>query len=72
MISIKWHNDNNSHIGKSTCGKYLIEILDNKGHFEYIIKENKHITHKSSKPHDSIEDAKRVISTLLSMKYLFI
>lgn len=72
MINIKWHNDNNSIIGKSTCGKYLIEILDNRGHFEFIIKENKNITHKSSKTHDSIEDAKRVISTLLSMKYLFI
>lgn len=72
MINIKWHIDNDSHIGKSTCGKYFIEIINNKGNYEYVIKENKNITHKSSKPHDSIEDAKRVISTLLSMKYLFI
>lgn len=72
MINIKWHNDNNSIIGKSTCGKYFIEINNNNGNFEYVIKENKNITHKSLKPHDSIDEAKRVISTLLSMKYLFI
>jgi len=74
LISIKWHIAENSHIGKSTCGKYFIEIINNGSHFDYIITETKSdkIRHKNAKPHFSIEDAKRVIMSLLYLKHTFI
>lgn len=71
LVSVKWHNIENSHIGKSTCGKYFIEIINKGSHFDYNVSENKEIIHKNAKPHNSIEDAKRIIMTLLSLKYMF-
>lgn len=71
LVSVEWHSLENSHIGKSACGKYFIEITNEGSHFDYKVRQNEEIIHKNAKPHDSIEDAKRIIMSLLSLKYMF-
>lgn len=74
MVTLNWHNDNlNNHIGKSTCGKYHVEITNNGVSYDYVIieSETKVIT-KNSKPNDTVEEAKRVVLSLLSLKKMFI
>jgi len=74
MITVEWHNTEKSHIGKSTCGKYLIEIIGNGSHFDYTITETKsnQIKHKNTTTHNNVEDAKRIVMSLLSLKYAII
>lgn len=74
MVILNWHNDNlNNHIGKSNCGKYHVEITSNGVSYDYVIfeSETKVIT-KNSKPNNTVEEAKIVVLSLLSLKKMFI
>jgi hypothetical protein len=74
VVSFNWDIENSKHIGKSTCGKYYVEITEGSDGFDYIIFKREQpyeweILHSSTKPHDDIDDAKKTIMSLMALKY---
>lgn len=73
MVNINWENTDKKHIGFSTCGKYVVEIFNNNNNFGYSIIETKNQSvQKSDKQYSNLDEAKRIVMTLLSLKYSYL
>lgn len=71
MIQLSWNLENNKEVGKSSCGNFLVELINKDNVFHYTITEvkNKKVYHEKTNRYKSIDEIKRAIETILSIRY---
>jgi hypothetical protein len=68
MIFFSWHIEEDSHIGRSHCDRFRIEISPNGNQFVYRIIENNKEYPTPSFNYDNFEDAKRIAISIVSLQ----
>jgi len=71
MIQISWELNNNKEVGKSLCGNFLVELINKDSVFHYTITEvkSKKVYHEKTNRYNDINEIKRAIATILSIRY---
>ena len=73
MIQLNWGLNDNKEVGKSSCGNFLVELINKDSVFHYTITvvKNKKVYHEKTNRYKYIQELKKAIELILSIRYGF-
>ena len=73
MIKLSWELGDSKELGKSSCGNFLVELTnkDNVFHYTITVVKNKKVYHEKTNRYKDIQELKRAIELILSIRYGF-
>jgi hypothetical protein len=73
MIQLNWGLNDNKEVGKSSCGNFLVELINKDSVFHYTITvvKNKKVYHEKTNRYKDIQELKKAIELILSIRYGF-
>ena len=73
MIQLSWGLGDNNEIGKSSCGNFLVELInkDNAFHYTITVVKDKKVYHEKTNRYKDIQELKKAIELILSIRYGF-